>query len=126
MSSSVTDISMTAPNAGSVNQLNPRQRVEALVDKLPTAGSVLGDAQSSQPPARSELEEPLQRVNEAMSGYGVQFEISDPPGERMITRLVDRKSGEVIRQMPPEEMLRMAERIDEALAERGGLLSEEA
>lgn len=124
MSSSIADISQTAPNAAPVNQLNPRQRVEALLEALPTAGSSLAQAESNQAPNRSELEAPLQRVNEVMSDYGVQFELSDPPGERLITRIVDRESGDLIRQVPPEEVLRLAERIDEMqTAARGGLIS---
>jgi flagellar protein FlaG len=123
MSSSIADISQTAPNTAPVNQLNPRQRVEALLEDLPTAGSALVQAESNQAPNRSELEEPLQRVNEVMNDYGVQFELSDP-GERLITRVIDRETGDLIRQVPPEEVLRLAERIDEIQAEaRGGLLS---
>ncbi|MBK5929798.1 flagellar protein FlaG [Halochromatium salexigens] len=125
MSSSIADISQTAPNAAPVNQLNPRERVEALLEVLPTAGSALAQAESNQAPGRSELEEPLQRVNEVMNDYGVQFELSDP-GERLITRVVDQESGDLIRQIPPEEVLRLAERIDEIQAARGGLLSLEA
>ncbi len=62
---------------------------------LPTAGSALGQAQSNQAPGRSDLEEPLQRVNEVINGSGVPFEISDPPGERLVTRIVGIASAAV-------------------------------
>lgn len=91
---------------------------------LPTAGSALVQAESNQAPSRSDLEAPLQRVNEVMSGYGVQFEMSDPPGGRLVTKLVDQESGELIRQVPAEEVLRMAERLGDLMASRGGLVSE--
>lgn len=128
MSTAITDINQTAPNTAPVNQLNPRQRIEALIEQMPAAGSLLSEAESNQGPSRSELEEPLQRVNEVMSEYGVQFDISDPPGERMITRIVDAESGEVIRQVPPEEILRIAARIEEMQSQdpRGGLINLEA
>jgi flagellar protein FlaG len=118
----MADIGQTAPGAAPVNQLSPRQRMEGLLQALPTAGSLLGQAESNQAQGRSELEEPLQRVNEAMGAYGVQFEISEPPGERLVTRIVDAESGDVIRQVPPEEVLKIAERIDELHDPRGGLI----
>lgn len=126
MSTALTDISQTAPNTAPVSQLNPRQRIEALVDGVPTVGSLLAEAESSQTPGASELEEPVQRVNEVMSEYGVQFQLSEPPGERMVIRIVDSESGELIRQVPPEEVLRVAEQLDEMQAARGGLINLEA
>ncbi|MCF7993659.1 MAG: flagellar protein FlaG [Chromatiaceae bacterium] len=127
MSSAITDISQTAPNTAPVNQLNPRQRLEGLLQALPSVGSTLAQAESNQAPGRSDLEEPLQRVNEVMNNYGVQFEMSEPPGERLITRIVDSESGDVIRQIPPEEVLRMAEKIMEMTqAARGDLVNLEA
>ncbi|MBK1621341.1 hypothetical protein CKO42_23585 [Lamprobacter modestohalophilus] len=127
MSSAITDISQTAPNTAPVNQLNPRQRLEGLLQALPSVGSTLAQAESNQAPGRSDLEEPLQRVNEVMNNYGVQFEMSEPPGERLITRIVDSESGDVLRQIPPEEVLRMAEKIMEMTqAARGDLVNLQA
>ncbi|MBK5938094.1 flagellar protein FlaG [Halochromatium roseum] len=124
----MTDISQTAPNTAPVNQLNPRQRLEGLLQQaLPSVGSTLAQAQSNQAPGRTDLEEPLQRVNEVMNQYGVQFEMSEPPGERLITRIVDSESGDVLRQIPPEEVLRMAEKIMEMTqAARGDLVNLQA
>ncbi len=122
MSSSISDINQTAPNTASVNHLNPRQRIESLMQALPTAGSALVQVESNQAPGRSELEEPLQRVNEVMNQYGVQFELSDP-GERLIVRIVDQESGDLIRQVPPEEVLRLIQHIDEMKTVPGGLIT---
>ncbi|MCF8016609.1 MAG: flagellar protein FlaG [Chromatiaceae bacterium] len=127
MSSSITDISQTAPNTAPVNQLNLRQRLEGLLQALPSVGSTLAQAQSNQAPSRSDLEEPLQRVNEVMNNDGVQFEMSEPPGGRLITRIVDSESGDVLRQIPPEEVLRMAEKIMEMTqGARGDLVNLQA
>ena len=125
MSSSIADISQTAPKSAPVNQFNPRERLEALLEELPTAGGTLAQAESNQGPGRSDLEDALQRVNEVMNEYGVQFELSDP-GERLVTRIVDRESGELIRQVPPEEVLLMAQRIEEMQTAPGGLINLEA
>jgi len=42
--------------------------------------------------------------------YSVRFEKNDADGQ-MIVRLVDVNSGEVIRQLPPEEMLNLSEKL---------------
>lgn len=39
----MADIGQTAPGAAPVNQLSPRQRMEGLLQALPTAGSLLAD-----------------------------------------------------------------------------------
>lgn len=74
------------------------------------------------------MEELLQRANGVLSSDGVQFEMSEPPGERLVTKLVaqlvDQESGDLIRQVPAEEVLRMAERLEDLMASRGGLVSE--
>jgi flagellar protein FlaG len=90
---------------------------------LPAAGGVLAQAESGQvPPSRGELVEPIQRINEVMRHYGVQFELGESESQ-VVTRIVDRESGEVIRQIPSEEVLRVAERLGEV---QGRLLSLEA
>lgn len=124
---------MTSPlyDATSVSSVSPalqglslRQQVERVLDTtLPTAGSALAQAESSQvPPSRDELVEPIQRINEVMRNYGVQFELGEEES-RVVTRIVDRESGDVIRQIPSEEVLRVAERLGEV---SGRLLSLEA
>ncbi|MEP7062206.1 MAG: flagellar protein FlaG [Betaproteobacteria bacterium] len=42
---------------------------------------------------------------------GLEFEL-DPASGRLITRLVDTSDNEVLRQIPSEEMLRIAEALD--------------
>lgn len=68
-----------------------------------------------------DLVRPVQQVNEVLRRYGVQFEISDDSG-RTIIRLIDRDNGELIRQIPPEEALNAAQRLEEV---KGLLLREE-
>ena len=113
-----------SPVSPALQGLSLRQQVERVLDTaLPTAGSALAQAESSQvPPSRDELVEPIQRINEVMRNYGVQFELGEEES-RVVTRIVDRESGDVIRQIPAEEVLRVAERLGEV---SGRLLSLEA
>lgn len=62
------------------------------------------------PPGSNDLVEPIHRINEAMRPYGIEFHLNEFDA-RTITRVVDRDSGEVIRQIPSEEVLRIAESL---------------
>ncbi|NYS61709.1 flagellar protein FlaG [Vreelandella salicampi] len=118
MSSPLTDATHTL-SASSLNDVTPRQRLENVLDKLPTAGSQLAQAESNNAvTSPAALTEPLQRINEVMSQRGLEFDLSEE-SSRVITRVVDRESGEVIRQIPAEEILRIAERLNEL---QGGLV----
>ncbi|HKL26007.1 MAG TPA: flagellar protein FlaG [Desulfuromonadales bacterium] len=44
--------------------------------------------------------------------YSVRFEARDETGELQV-RVVDQESGEVIREIPPEKLLGIAEKLDE-------------
>lgn len=57
-----------------------------------------------------------------MRPYGVEFELSETPS-RVVTRLVDRDTRELIRQIPTEEVMRIAEHLE---ALQGGLIDLEA
>ncbi|GAB3460301.1 flagellar protein FlaG [Azotobacter salinestris] len=114
----------TLPHSPLAN-LTPRQRLENALDELPpAAGSAAAQAEGAQPGlvAREELVEPLQRINEVLGNYGVEFHLSEP-GPRVVTEIVDRESGEVIRQIPSEEVLRIARSLEQL---RGILLRETA
>lgn len=102
-------ISETLVSTGvSPSQLSAqRERVDNILNHLNTEGSV-----SEAPPAREDLVKPVERINEAMRPYGVQFELSEE-ASRVITRIVDQENGEVIRQIPAEAVLRVAENLPE-------------
>lgn len=112
MSSPLLDAN-AAPSPALTNQ-TPRQRLESALQQLPPAGSAAAQSESAQPAliAREELVKPLQRINEALSNFGLEFKLSEP-GNRLVTRVVDRDSGELIRQIPSEEALRIAENLDQ-------------
>ncbi|MCE8019883.1 flagellar protein FlaG [Halomonas sp. MCCC 1A11036] len=118
MSSPLTDAT-NALSTSALHDLTPRQRKEAVLASLPAAGSVLAQATShGQAPGQADLVEPIQRINEVLRQYGVEFELNDP--SRIITRIVDRETGDVLRQIPSEEVLAIAERLDEF---QGSLIS---
>lgn len=113
MTSPLTDAT-ASPQAASFTSLTARQRLENMLGNLPPSGGVVaqGAARGAEAINRDTLVEPIQRINEVMRSYGVEFELSDE-ASRLVTRIVDRDNGEVIRQIPAEEVLRIAERLEE-------------
>ncbi|WP_346797066.1 flagellar protein FlaG [Halomonas sp. Bachu 37] len=112
MSSPLTDATSNLASSA-LHDLSPRQRLESALEKLPAPGSVLGQAQgNTKAVTPGELVEPIQRINEVMRKHGIEFDMSEG-SSRVITRIVDRDSGDVIRQIPAEEVLRVAEHLDE-------------
>jgi flagellar protein FlaG len=51
----------------------------------------------------------------------LQFSI-DPGTQRVIVKIVDAETGDVIRQLPPKVVLAIAAQIDQELAGKKGLL----
>lgn len=102
----------------STQTLTPRQELVNKLSQLTT--------QESQAPAstitKEELVEPIQRINDVMRPRGLEFDVSEQ-STRIITRVVDRDTGDVIRQIPAEEVLLLAEQLEEM---QGRLISVEA
>lgn len=111
MTSPISEISAGGGTAA-LDRPEPRHRVEKALDSLPPVGKTRDDGTNATPTPQGELVAPVQRINEVMRSYGVEFELDDATS-RQITRLVDRETGELIRQIPAEEVLRIAERLEE-------------
>ncbi|MCE9682803.1 flagellar protein [Halomonas sp. DQ26W] len=112
MSSPLTDATNSL-STSALHDLTPRQRKETVLASLPAAGTMLNQAEShGHSPAQADLIEPIQRINEVLRQYGVEFELNEIPS-RVVTRIVDRESGDVLRQIPAEEVLAIAARLDE-------------
>ncbi|GGX78162.1 hypothetical protein GCM10007160_01740 [Litchfieldella qijiaojingensis] len=108
MSDLINDISQATKG------LSVQQRLDSALAQLgkaqvplPESDAVTGPAET---PTTGELVEPLIRINEAMRPYGVEFLVNEYDN-RTVTRIIDRESGEVIRQIPAEEVLRIAESL---------------
>jgi len=93
------------------NPLSGRQRLDMALAHIQPDNDAQGTSASSSL-TMSELVEPISRVNEVMSAYNVQFELTEYEG-RIVTRIVDRESQELIRQIPSEEVLRIAETLEQ-------------
>lgn len=110
MSDLINDISQATRG------LSNQQRLDTVLAQLSDTRTPLaeGDAVAGPvtPASAGELVEPLSRINEVMRSYGIEFHVNDYDN-RTVTRIVDRDSGDVIRQIPAEEVLRIAERLGE-------------
>ncbi|WFE70477.1 flagellar protein FlaG [Halomonas sp. M1] len=103
----------------STQTLTPRQE---LVNKLSQLTTQESQAPASNTITKEELVEPIQRINDVMRPRGLEFDVSEQ-STRIITRVVDRDTGDVIRQIPAEEVLLLAEQLEEM---QGRLISAEA
>ncbi|WP_226663021.1 flagellar protein FlaG [Microbulbifer aggregans] len=84
-----------------------RQRVEKALAQIAVSAKTENEVIS-----HGDLLKPIERVNKVLRNYSVQFEISEDSG-RTVIRLVDRENGELIRQIPPEEALNAAQRLED-------------
>lgn len=109
-------------STSALQDVTPRQRLEGLLEKLPAPGTPAAQHEQERSINPAELVEPIQRINDVMRQHGLEFDLSDER-IRVVTRVVDSQSGEVIRQIPAEEVLRIAERLGEV---QGNLLSSQA
>ena len=70
-----------------------------------------------------DLDKAVQNMNEMMSHGRSQLSFTiDPTLNRTVVRVTDRETGEVIRELPPESMLRVARSIEDL---KGVLFSEQ-
>lgn len=121
MSSLPTDAITQLPST--LTHLSPSQRLEKTLAQLTMTDTPLNNANKDERKiSDGELIEPIQRINEIMRPRGLEFELSEETS-RVITRVIDRESGEVIRQIPAEEVLKIAERLEEM---QGRIISLEA
>ncbi len=74
-------------------------------------------------PSESEVRGAVKDLNTAVqnSQRAIQFSVDDESGN-VIIKVVDAETDEIIRQIPPEEVVRLAKRMEESV---GGLLHTE-
>lgn len=102
----------TASLSPSLANLNPKQRLDSTLAQLALTSSQQTNAEkSAREITAGELIEPIQRINETMRPRGLEFELSEETS-RVITRVIDRESRDVIRQIPAEEVLKIAEQLE--------------
>lgn len=65
-------------------------------------------------PSAAEVKEALQTINSSMRELSRNLEFSvDPDSDRVIVRIIDQQTNEIIRQMPTHEALDIAKAIDQ-------------
>ena len=106
---------ITAPSRDAVPSSAGLRRNAGLPGEPPVAVQVEKKPESGQAQERTALAEINQTLR--MASIGVQFEF-DKEADTMIVKVVDVDSGELIRQMPSEEVVR----ISRALGRLQGLL----
>ena len=90
-------------------------RNDAAVARPPAAPVELATAVEPVPPEPSaaEVRQAIHDLNASMRAMSRNLEFSvDPDSERIIVRIVDQQTNEVIRQMPSREALDIAKAID--------------
>ncbi len=83
-----------------------------------------GQSTSQAPVDRAEIDRAAVKINELLSLADSQLEIHvDDETERVVVKVVEQESGEVIRQIPPEELLELEKYLS---SPKGLLLQEQA
>ena len=74
------------------------------------------------PPTREQVEQAVSRVKEVLRGTPSRLEIEiDPEAHEVVVKILNGESGEVIRQIPAQELLDLAKYLD---GPKGLLVSE--
>jgi len=74
--------------------------------------------------AEADLQQSVDRINQSLSAsnQGIEFAV-DEDSERVVVKIVDRETREVLRQMPTKEALEIAKALDRT---QGLLIRQEA
>jgi len=106
---------------------NPVER-ETTAPATPAAASRAIDAQQGDAvtakDADADLQQSVERINQSLSAsnQGIEFAV-DEDSERVVVKIVDRETREVLRQMPTKEALEIAKALDRT---QGLLIRQEA
>lgn len=122
------------PQSSGKPEANPRagtyagQATENVAARQTLAGSGANSAIGSNPltsqQGNANVEQAVSRVADYAQGFqrDLQFSVSKDHGETII-KVIDTETEEVIREIPPEELLELAERLEAAA---GLLVADEA
>ncbi|EKZ98322.1 MULTISPECIES: flagellar protein FlaG [Cupriavidus] len=105
-------VGVSLPQPGLRTSATPAEASQAPAAATPAAPA------SDHPAARPSTDAAVRKLTEALraASVSVQFEI-DRETNRVVTKIVDKANGEIIRQIPTEEVVRIAD----ALAQLQGL-----
>lgn len=103
-----TPIKESSTNWPAATAAAEQQRLDRVLQQLPA----VRQSEAQKELKRDDLVKPLQQVNEVMNNYGIHFEMSDDHG-KIVIKVVNQESGELIRQIPSEEVLQIAAHLHE-------------
>ena len=108
----ITNKGVTAPQSLK-HELRPIEAV-ATGRSAAQAGASVAQAQEMSTQDKQTLEDAVASMQDATQAMqrNLNFSIDESTG-RMVVKVTDSSSGDVIRQMPTEEALRLAESLDE-------------
>lgn len=111
---------ISAGRSQPLEAVDPSQKVMEPADQNRVPGEEASRAIEEQ---AAKLEEAVEKMNKLIRVFkhALQFEVVKP--NRIVVRLVDTETGDVIRQVPPEQLLKAFYRMEEAI---GILLDEKA
>ena len=109
----------TLGSRGSTGAVAPASRMHEVKEAKPAQADAAVQAEELQVKSKSEpeREQVLAAVTDMQdyvdaAGRNIQFQLDDDSG-RMVVKVTEASTGDVIRQMPSEEALRLAENLSE-------------
>lgn len=102
------DSSGTTPNQGAVTIPNTPTTVPA------ASGAVAQDEKDARKGQGANLESAVSDIQSFVQAVkrGLEFSVDDSTGD-VVVKVIDTDSGKLIRQIPSEELLKLAERLDD-------------
>jgi flagellar protein FlaG len=86
---------------------------EAQVSQRPVHGTPSDATPESSPADRKAVEDSIAKIRESIGPANSSLKIEiDGDTDRIVVKVLDDKSGEVIRQIPSQEMIEIAKRLD--------------
>jgi flagellar protein FlaG len=109
----ITNVTSKVDLPAAVSQ---RSQPDAFPVKVKVAGHTHGsDATLASQTHRVELEQAVGKVREALQQSSSQLQIEvDPDLHRVVVKILNGDSGEVIRQIPPQEVIDLAKNLSGA------------
>lgn len=115
---------ISAPQAAQTTRHTSDDGPVAVTPRQTLTGPATDQTQQASP---AQLKNAVDTINQAMQNAGQALEFSvDPNTNKTVVRMVDKDSGDLIRQIPSEEMLAISRSIDQFLKRQGMLLSQKA
>lgn len=109
-------VSPTDTNPRSTDATRTGGATSAVTDVQASIKANVVAEQKKTPPTAQQLQDAVDKVSKAVSGYSRELQFSvDPDLKVSVVKVVDSQTKQVIRQIPSEEMLNIAKDLDKAL-----------